>query len=141
MAVCKRPVRRVKGKPNAPLKVCFTPDKQISITIGIDTLRHAALFSQYVQEQIYDEKAQDWDHDLFAVPSLPAFAKDVVCYLEDEQDESGETLVHKMFDKVIEQMLEQGEESVLLGEEAREFHASVEGLAKLKAKRAPWEKK
>lgn len=124
----KRPIRRVKGRPNAPLKVNYSShDKQLRITIGIDTLRFTALHSDYVSNQIFDTGKGDWDEELFAVPSLDAFGKDIVRYLEDEQDESGETLVHKMFDKAIEQMLEQGEESILLGDEAVGFHEWAKG--------------
>lgn len=138
----KRPVRRVKGKPNTPLKVVYDArDKQLRITIGIDTLRHAATLSRVVQYEMFDSKTGDWNEKRFAVPSLDALGRDVVRYLEKEQNESGDTLVHHMFDTAIEQALEQGEESILLGKEALEFHASVEKLAKLKAKRAPWEKK
>lgn len=89
-----------------PLKV-FIKNEVLTISIGVKTLAWCA-------ENPPDDT--DFDNDVKIV-SARGFAKDVAIELLDEE-EDGTTPVHLMFDKVIENAINQGSEHVeLLDEE------------------------
>jgi len=94
------------------LAVKMSKSGAITIRIGKADLKRAAVYLQEFEH--YDEKSGD-----ILVPKIvdpAAFAQSVYHQLNDEE-EDGTTLVHRMFDKAIEEAVNQGAEGIVFPED------------------------
>lgn len=92
---------------------------QLVISIGIALLAHAV------------QSSDQWSED-FRVTDIQEFAKSMVRRLAEEE-EDGTTPVHRMFDVVADQVLEQGDDGVDEGDVEEGIAlagATMEGLVK-----------
>ena len=102
-------MKTTKIKPaETPLSVTIQ-DHQIVIRIGIDTLEFAA---RAENGGSLGEGAK--------VANRKAFAREIVHELINEEEEDGSNLVHRMFDKAIDRLAENGAECLEFAENGKE---------------------
>lgn len=89
---------------NKPLKCNITRDGVLRIEIGVETLAHAAIRSDFVTNPCRSPYGEG-----FQVTHARAFAHDVRAELTDE-DEDGSSILTRALDAALEQAIENGSE-------------------------------
>lgn len=108
----KKPLSRKK----TPLRVSVKRDV-LTIEIGIDTLAHAALCSEYAFGLMgHEQKRPD---TRFSISNKSGFADDVVRGLVDELGEDGSSHITNAIDSACVDAIEDGSEWFVDGEEDR----------------------
>jgi hypothetical protein len=91
----------------------------LTIEIGIDTLAHAALHSEYTYGLLFDANAQDTrkPDERFSIRNKRGFANDVAHELQRELGEDGTTLLTRVLDDACVAAIEAGSEYFIDKEE------------------------
>lgn len=113
---------RKKRRASAPLKVCVTRDGVLSITLGIDTLAHAALASPFA-DQMTDERTgrpgRVMPGEVYVVTDKRGFAGEIMAALTDEA-EDGSSLLTNVIDAAVRKAIEDGAEYFIAKDDLEE---------------------
>ena len=104
------------SRKNIPLR-CRVVQNVLTIEIGIDTLAHACLCSEYAFSLMVER--QERPNTRFRIDNKRKFANEVAHELTDELGEDGSTLLTNLFDKACEKAIEQGSTAFVDTEEGQ----------------------